>query len=83
VVVPARHDGPQREAGDRRRLTGPDRTTEIESIAGGGLDVALASLPDLGWFPAAIADQGRPDLDRAVLLSRRDSFLRAALEQLG
>jgi aminoglycoside phosphotransferase (APT) family kinase protein len=43
---------------------------------------ALASPPDLGWFPAAIADQGRPDLDRAALLSRRDSFLRAALEQL-
>jgi aminoglycoside phosphotransferase (APT) family kinase protein len=43
---------------------------------------ALATPPDLGWFPAAIADQGRPDLDRALLLERRDSFLREALAHL-
>ncbi len=43
---------------------------------------ALATLPDLGWFPAVIADQGRPDLDRALLRERRDSFLREALEHL-
>lgn len=43
---------------------------------------ALATPPDLGWFPAAIADQGRPDLDRALLLERRDHFLREALTRL-
>jgi hypothetical protein len=42
----------------------------------------LATPPDLGWFPAAIAGQGRPDLDRALLLERRDSFLREVLEHL-
>ena len=43
---------------------------------------ALATPPDLGWFPASIADQGRPDLDRAVLLERRDSCPREALAHL-
>jgi aminoglycoside phosphotransferase (APT) family kinase protein len=42
----------------------------------------LATPPDLAWFPAAIAGQGRPDLSRALLLERRDSFLRVALEHL-
>ena len=41
----------------------------------------LATPPDLGWFPTAIAEQGRPDLDRALLLERRDSFLREALDR--
>ena len=64
MVVPARHDGPQREAGDRRRLTGPDRTTdqpgtrlryiprvpEIESIAAGGLDATV-----LQWVAGVLA----------------------------
>jgi len=43
---------------------------------------ALATPPDIGWFPAAIADQGRPDLDRVLVLERRDSFLRQALAYL-
>jgi aminoglycoside phosphotransferase (APT) family kinase protein len=43
---------------------------------------ALATPPDLGWFPAAIAAQGRPDLDRRLLLERRGTFLRQALDHL-
>lgn len=42
---------------------------------------APATPPDLGWFPAAIAGQGRADLDRA-LRERRDCFLGEALEYL-
>ncbi len=41
---------------------------------------ALATPPDMGWFPDAIAGQGRPDLDRTTLLQRRDAFLRQALD---
>ena len=40
---------------------------------------ALSTPPDMGWFPAAIAGQGRPDLIQEVLLRRRDEFLRCAL----
>jgi len=47
-----------------------------------GTQSQLATPPDLGWFPAAIAGQGRPDLDRALLRERRDCFLREALEHL-
>jgi aminoglycoside phosphotransferase (APT) family kinase protein len=43
---------------------------------------ALSTPPDMGWFPAALAGQGRPDLSRAVLLQRRDGFLAAALSRL-
>ena len=43
---------------------------------------ALCSPPDMGWFVAAIGDQGRPDLDRALLIDRRDAFLRQGLSQL-
>ncbi len=43
---------------------------------------ALATPPDMGWFPAAISAQGRPDLDRAILLQRRDDFLRHAVDRL-
>jgi len=43
---------------------------------------ALSTPPDMGWFPAAIAGQGRPDLTQDVLLRRRDQFLRAALTRL-
>jgi len=43
---------------------------------------ALATPPDMGWFPAAINAQGRLDLDRAALLQRRDTFLRQALDCL-
>jgi aminoglycoside phosphotransferase (APT) family kinase protein len=44
---------------------------------------ALSTPPDMGWFPGAIAGQGRPDLGREVLLARRDAFLRDALDRLG
>jgi aminoglycoside phosphotransferase (APT) family kinase protein len=40
---------------------------------------ALASPPDMGWFPESMAAQGRPDLTREILLARRDAFLTAAL----
>ena len=43
---------------------------------------ALASPPDMGWFPLSMALQGRPDLTREVLLERRDDFLAAALNDL-
>jgi aminoglycoside phosphotransferase (APT) family kinase protein len=43
---------------------------------------ALSTPPDMGWFPAAIAGQGRPDLTRDLLVERRDTFLRAALDRL-
>ena len=43
---------------------------------------ALASPPDMGWFPISMALQGRPDLTREVMLERRDAFLDAALSQL-
>jgi hypothetical protein len=44
---------------------------------------ALASPPDMGWFPVSMALQGRPDLTREVMLERRDAFLGAALSRLG
>ena len=43
---------------------------------------ALSTPPDMGWFPGAIAGQGRPDLTRDLLVRRRDDFLRAALDRL-
>ena len=43
---------------------------------------ALASPPDMDWFPEAMAGQGRPDLNREVMLERRDAFLGAALSRL-
>jgi Ser/Thr protein kinase RdoA (MazF antagonist) len=43
---------------------------------------ALASPPDMGWFPESMGAQGRPDLTREVMLERRDTFLAAALSQL-
>jgi aminoglycoside phosphotransferase (APT) family kinase protein len=43
---------------------------------------ALSTPPDMGWFPGALAGQGRPDLTRDVLVRRRDGFLRAALDRL-
>jgi aminoglycoside phosphotransferase (APT) family kinase protein len=42
----------------------------------------LSTPPDMGWFPAAMSGQGRPDLDQATLLQRRDAFLRQALGHL-
>jgi aminoglycoside phosphotransferase (APT) family kinase protein len=43
---------------------------------------ALSTPPDMGWFPGAIAGQGRPDLSRELLVRRRDAFLRSALDRL-
>jgi hypothetical protein len=43
---------------------------------------ALATPPQLGWFPPTIAAQGRPDLTRDLLLRRHEEFLAAALERL-
>jgi aminoglycoside phosphotransferase (APT) family kinase protein len=43
---------------------------------------SLASPPDMGRFPVAMAGQGRPDLTREVMLERRDAFLGAALSRL-
>jgi hypothetical protein len=43
---------------------------------------ALASPPDMGWFPTSMALQGRPDLTHEVMLKRRDAFLDAALRKL-
>jgi aminoglycoside phosphotransferase (APT) family kinase protein len=43
---------------------------------------ALSTPPDMGWFPGAIAGQGRPDLTRDILVRRRDAFLRDALGRL-
>jgi aminoglycoside phosphotransferase (APT) family kinase protein len=43
---------------------------------------ALATPPDMEVFQAAFSAQGRPDLDRATLRLRRDTFLRQALERL-
>jgi aminoglycoside phosphotransferase (APT) family kinase protein len=43
---------------------------------------ALSTPPDMGWFPGALAGQGRPDLDRELLIGRRDAFLEAALGRL-
>ncbi len=43
---------------------------------------ALASPPDMGWFPTSMAAQGRPDLTREVMLARRDAFIDAALSRL-
>jgi aminoglycoside phosphotransferase (APT) family kinase protein len=46
--------------------------------------VAAANTPtDLAGFLPVIQDQGRPDLDAAVLTARRDDFLRRALDLLG
>jgi hypothetical protein len=51
-------------------------------VAGLGAVAALSTPPDMGWFPGAIAGQGRPDLTRDVLVRRRDAFLRDALGRL-
>ena len=43
---------------------------------------ALSTPPDMGWFVEAVAGQGRSDLSHAVMVERRDDFLRAALDAL-
>lgn len=44
---------------------------------------ALATPPGLGWFPEAIAAQGRPDLTAGLLRARHEEFLGQALARLG
>jgi aminoglycoside phosphotransferase (APT) family kinase protein len=53
-----------------------------EEVAYWDVVAALSTPPDMGWFPDALAGQGRPDLTREVLVQRRDAFLRAALNRL-
>ena len=52
------------------------------TAAAAGVRALAVRSPDMGWFPGAIADQGRPDLTRELLAGRRDDFLRAALNRL-
>ncbi|MGH3503319.1 MAG: aminoglycoside phosphotransferase family protein [Nocardioidaceae bacterium] len=65
-------------------LTGWEQQTGIQAsdVAYWDVTAALATPPDLGWFPAAISAQGRPDLTRPILKARRDAFLRNALARL-
>jgi aminoglycoside phosphotransferase (APT) family kinase protein len=51
-------------------------------VAHWDLVAALSTPPDMGWFPSAIAGQGRPDLSQDLLVRRRDAFLQAALDRL-
>jgi aminoglycoside phosphotransferase (APT) family kinase protein len=53
-----------------------------EDVAYWDVTAGLATPPDMGWFSAAISAQGRPDLDRATLIHRRDTFLLQALDLL-
>jgi hypothetical protein len=59
-------------------VAGPAANVEYWDVVAG-----LATPPNMGWFPAAISDQGRPDLDRSILTRRRDEFLRDAMARLG
>lgn len=55
---------------------------EADDVAYWDMVGALATPPDMGWFPAVISALGRPDLDQETLLARRDLFLLQALECL-
>jgi aminoglycoside phosphotransferase (APT) family kinase protein len=56
---------------------------EPEHVAYWDAVAALSSPTDLSYFVQAMAGQGRDDIDRATAVARRDSFLEAALRQLG
>jgi aminoglycoside phosphotransferase len=63
-----------------------DAAVATQQLDAGGvahwdLVAGLCTPPDIAWFAETIADQGRPDLSRSLLLSRRDEFLEAALAQ--
>jgi aminoglycoside phosphotransferase (APT) family kinase protein len=60
---------------------GAARRLDAGAVAHWDLVAGLCTPPDIAWFAAAIADQGRPDLSQSVLLRRRDEFLEAALAQ--
>ena len=58
-----------------------------ESVGGAASDVpywdvvaALSTPPDIDWFADTTQAQGRPDLTRELLRSRRDEFLERALQ---
>jgi aminoglycoside phosphotransferase len=60
-----------------------------ESVGGTATDVpywdlvaALSTPPEIDWFADAIHGQGRPDLTRELLRSRRDQFLQFALQRV-
>jgi aminoglycoside phosphotransferase (APT) family kinase protein len=54
----------------------------VPGVAYWDVVAALCTPPTIDWFVDAMHDQGRLDLDRATLLSRRDAFLAAALDRL-
>jgi aminoglycoside phosphotransferase (APT) family kinase protein len=54
-----------------------------EDVAHCDFVAALCTPRDIGWFAESIAGQGRPDLSRELLRSRRDEFLEAALAGSG
>jgi aminoglycoside phosphotransferase (APT) family kinase protein len=54
-----------------------------DNVAYWDIVAGLATPPDLGWFPEAIATQGgRPDLTRELIARRHADFLGQALDQL-
>ncbi|MDA8286640.1 MAG: phosphotransferase [Actinomycetota bacterium] len=53
-----------------------------EDVAYWDAVAALSTPPDMGWFPDALADQGRLDRTQELLLDRRDRFLAAAIGAL-
>lgn len=56
--------------------------TAARDVAAWDAVAALSTPPDMGWFPPALADQGRTDLDQPTLLERRDNFLQKALDSI-
>ncbi|MFD2419508.1 phosphotransferase family protein [Amycolatopsis pigmentata] len=54
----------------------------LEDVAYWDVVAALSTPPDLTAWQLTIHDQGRDDLDGAVLTARRDAFLRVALDRL-
>jgi len=54
----------------------------VPGVAYWDVVAALCTPPAIDWFVDAMHDQGRTDLDRATLLSRRDAFLAAGLDAL-
>jgi aminoglycoside phosphotransferase (APT) family kinase protein len=67
---------------DVRRGWEEEAGRPADDLARWDVVAALSTPPDMGWFPDAIAGQGRPDLTRDVLARRRDAFLRDALGRL-
>jgi aminoglycoside phosphotransferase (APT) family kinase protein len=60
-----------------------------QQVGGKALNVAywdlvavLSTLPDLDWFVDRTRAQGRPDLTREIMFSRRNEFLKRALRNI-